>query len=122
MNTDQTTDQLDPREVQHTSDHGTYRVLSAAHHRNGVGGTPFYVGIIVFDSGDFTDQRFHLVTTPTTHTTGDDEGEPHLNVFWPDIYVTDLDLAAHRETVAFGTNSWRGDRFQTEARTIVTSA
>lgn len=103
----------------YTSDHGDYRIVSAAHHRNGVGGTPFFVGILAYTSGDFAGQRMHLVTTPTAHTSGDHEGEPNPHVFWPDIYVTDLDIAAGG-SVAFGENSWRGDRFQAEARAIVT--
>lgn len=111
--------QLDPASVQHTSDHGTYRVLSAAHHRNGIGGTPFFVGVLAYDEGDFAGQRMHVVVVPTPHTTGEDEGEPNPDVFWPDIYVTDVDLAAGGN-VRFGENSWRGDRFQSEARTIVT--
>lgn len=121
-----TTPELDPASVEHTSDHGTYRVLSAAYHRNGVGGTGFYVGILAYSSGDFAGQRMHLVTVPTPHTTGDHEGEPNPDVFWPDIYVTDLDLAAGTSstpgTVAFGVNSWRGDRFQSEARTVLARA
>lgn len=117
--------ELDPASVEHTSDYGTYRVLSAAYHRNGVGGTGFYVGIVEYTGGDFAGQRMHVVTVPTPLTEGENAGEIDDAAFWPDIYVTDLDLAAGTRgdaTVAFGLNSWRGDRFQSEARTIVTRA
>lgn len=102
-----------------------FTVLSAAHHRNGVGGTPFYVGIIATtrDLGiDARPTRMHIVVVPETHHRGPHAGEPDTSVFWPSIFVLDLDVAATDQTVEFGVNSWRGDTYQAEARAIVAAA
>jgi hypothetical protein len=98
-----------------------FEVMSAAHHRNGSGGRPFYVGIVKHwgDVGQGEDPRLlQIIATPV-------DGDADLSKMKFDggegieVYVTDLMVIAQRGTVAFGINSFRGDNFVSEAVAII---
>lgn len=98
-----------------------FEVMSAAHHRNGSGGRPFYVGIVKHwgDLAEGEDPRLlQIIATPV-------DGEADLSKMKFDdgngveVYVTDLMVIAQRGTVAFGINSFRGDHFYAEAVAII---
>lgn len=98
-----------------------FEVMSAAHHRNGSGGRPFYVGIVKYwgDLPEGEDPRLlQIIATPV-------DGEADLSKMKFDdgngveVYVTDLMVIAQRGTVAFGINSFRGDNFTSEAVAII---
>ena len=72
---------------------GGRKLLSLAHHRNGVCGAPFYVALWDEGGRKFMVTYFHGV---------------------PDYIccaVVDVDMAAAGE-VRFGVNSWRGDQWE----------
>lgn len=98
-----------------------FEVMSAAHHRNGSGGRPFYVGIVKHwgDCGEGEDPRLlQIIATPV-------DGDADLSKMKFDdgdgieVYVTDLMVIAKQGTVAFGINSFRGDNFVSEAVAII---
>lgn len=98
-----------------------FEVMSAAHHRNGSGGRPFYVGIVKHwgDLAEGEDPRLlQIIATPV-------DGDADLSKMKFDdgngveVYVTDLMVIAQRGTVAFGINSFRGDNFTSEAVAII---
>jgi len=83
------------RDIDARGDPQTVRVLSQAHHRNGVGGEPFVVSL--FDVADDEGISHFLAMSfgNTRHEFIDRTG------------VLDLKLAADG-VIAFGDNSWRG--------------
>lgn len=94
-----------------------FEVMSAAHHRNGSGGRPFYVGLVKrWEDG--VPHLFQVIATPEPDQ--DDVSKMTFDTGEGiEIYVTDLMVIAQQGTVAFGRNSWRGDNFLAEARAIV---
>lgn len=99
-----------------------FEVMSAAHHRNGVSGRGFYVGIVKHwgDLPEGAEPRLlQVIAVPE-----DDAPEDVLKITFDsgsgvEIYVTDLMVIAKQGTVAFGRNSFRGDHFYAEARAII---
>lgn len=86
------------------------KVSSVAYHRNGVGGDPFYVCL-------FTDSAergaLFVGIVPSVYVLSDDEGEtPEYNADSGCLpcYVLDVKRLAQGD-IAFGSNSWRGDRY-----------
>ena len=79
------------------------KVISVAHHRNGVGGMPFYV--VLFECGEMNQ-------TMVAVSFEDDEGEGYQN---PRVAILGVDLLAKND-IAFGSNSWRGDRYASFVR------
>lgn len=75
-------------------------VHSAAYHRNGVSGEPFYVGVVTDPFGDGENNKYLIHIVPEY----DDEGE---FAQYSATMVIRLDLIPD---VRFGVNSWRGDR------------
>jgi hypothetical protein len=77
-------------------------IISAAHHRNGVSGEPFFVAIVrdVYDDSQGTYMVTHVPDT---------EDEQAEDYFVPNTktFVVKTDLLPD---VRFGINSWRGDR------------
>ena len=72
------------------------------HHRNGVGGWPFWVA--TFDWNDDGQTRRMVATVPDVG-----EGSSLTRNDYV-ISVLDIDLLAKGD-IAFGSNSWRGDQF-----------
>ncbi len=71
------------------------KIITADYHRNGVGGEPFWVAIVETKGGDW----------PKRCLVHRAQGAGRC-------FVLDLDKAAAGD-IAFGSNSWRGDRFET---------
>lgn len=99
-----------------------FTVLSAAHHRNGMNGRPFYVGIVrkVLEPGE-PERMFQIIAVPSHDDTPDNldlvSFRGHEGLF--EVYVTSLQITIENETVEFGVNSWRGEHFMPEARAII---
>lgn len=89
-----------------------FRVVEADFHRNGVGGEPFYVGIVEEEG-----RRMLVTYFPPP------DPEPRWRA--PHIAVLDLDKAAagnvymHESGSHEGGNAWRGDHYQRQAEAIV---
>lgn len=99
-----------------------FEVMSAAHHRNGVGGKGFYVGIVKHwgDVGEGEDPRLlQVIAAPEDDAPEDVSKITFQSGTGIEIYVTDLMVIAKQGTVAFGRNSFRGDDFLAEAHAIV---
>ncbi len=96
--------------------------MSAAHHRNGVSGRGFYVGIVKHwgDLPEGAEPRLlQVIAVPEDDAPEDVSKITFENGSGAEIYVTDLMVIAKQGTVAFGINSFRGDRFYAEARAII---
>jgi hypothetical protein len=93
------------------------KILEADHHRNGVMGEGFYVGIIKDNDGS----RKLVVFFPEY---ADADGET-LAAHQARVAVLDLDLAAtgniymHPTEEHAGDNAWRGDRYGNAARDLI---
>jgi len=75
------------------------KVISIDYHRNGVGGAPFYA--ILFKSNDSKNNMIGIV-------------------FEEKYHVAVLDTAKISSgDIAFGSNSWRGDRFEPSLRAAI---
>lgn len=99
-----------------------FEVMSAAHHRNGVSGRGFYVGIVKHwgDLPEGEDPRLlQVIAVPEDDAPEDVSKITFENGSGAEIYVTDLMVIAKQGTVAFGINSFRGDHFYAEARAII---
>lgn len=73
------------------------QIISADHHRNGVGGAPF---------------RVALVDDPN-------DGDTKLVIMFAEKYYTavlSLDKLVQNEDISFGSNSYRGDMFDDALR------
>tara|TARA_Y100000310_G_scaffold310397_1_gene355575 strand:+ start:532 stop:879 length:348 start_codon:yes stop_codon:yes gene_type:complete len=85
------------------------------HHRNGVGGVPFYVATFRFRE-EAPDGKWHRLVGITFNQPDfepDDWGDPEWGEeFEKGIYtaVLDIDMLA-KGHIGFGHNSWRGDSF-----------
>lgn len=79
------------------------KILSAAHHRNGVGGVPFWA-VIVEAPDDFGDPRKFACSVFTVS---------HRDGIFCSVFCIDK-LA--EGNVQFGENSWRGDQFYAAIR------
>lgn len=100
-----------------------FEVMSAAHHRNGVSGRGFYVGIVKHwgDLPEGADPRLlQVIAVPEDDAPEDASKMTFENGYGVEIYVTDLMVIAKQGTVAFGLNSFRGDHFYAEAQAVVT--
>jgi hypothetical protein len=76
------------------------KIIAIAHHRNGVGGAPFDV-VLFKDRGPQGSRKVAIL-------------------FEGDSFCAVLDVAKLAEgDVAFGSNSWRGDEYESELRTAV---
>jgi hypothetical protein len=81
-------------------------IIDIAYHRNGVGGAPFHVAI--FDE----DKSAHP----------DDQGRKVGIVFEQEWHTAVLDIAKlARGDIAFGSNSWRGDNYESRLRTAISN-
>lgn len=95
-------------------ENGTFVVVEADHHRNGVSGEGFYVGVVAE-----ANESHKLVTWFPEY---DEDGE--LIQWQTRIAVLDLDKAAtgniymHPEGEHEGNNAWRGDHYGAEARAL----
>lgn len=87
------------------------KVLSAAFHRNGVAGVPFYVGVVSDPFGEGDDSLFLIQHVPAEKMKG----------FVSDAVTTALKMDLLPD-VAFGLNSWRGDRVLPEVLDEIVSA
>lgn len=99
-----------------------FEVMSAAHHRNGVSGRGFYVGIVKHwgDLPEGEDPRLlQVIAVPEDDAPEDISKITFENGSGVEIYVTDLMVIAKQGTVAFGINSFRGDHFFAEARAVI---
>lgn len=91
----------------------TRPIIAADYHRNGVGGTGFYVGLV----GEADKSQKLVVFFPEGGSTDDTP-----KGYQTRIAVVDVDMAA-RGDVQFGSNSWRGaDQYQDEALAIKAKA
>lgn len=72
-------------------------IINSDHHRNGIWGCPFTVHLI--DDHDCGDVKVVIVF----------DGNPEC------VAVLSVDLLAKGD-IAFGSNSWRGDRYAAELR------
>lgn len=90
---------------------GKVTVTDAAHHRNGIGGLPFTV--VKFTDSDMPEREFIAVLMDLTV----DDEERIEKGLWinPPTAVFDLGLLAEGD-IDFGSNSWRGDNYDTELR------
>lgn len=73
------------------------KILQIAHHRNGVFGAPFHAVLFLEDNQQFLATVF--------------EAPNHVSVICTDLLESD--------GVAFGANSWRGDRYEDKLRTAI---
>jgi hypothetical protein len=73
------------------------QILSADFHRNGVGGAPFKVALV--DDPSDGDVKLVIMFEERYHTA-----------------VLSLDKLIQNEDIEFGSNSYRGDRFDDELR------
>lgn len=99
-----------------------FEVMSAAHHRNGVSGRGFYVGIVKHwgDLPEGAEPRLlQVIAVPEDDAPEDVTKITFENGSGVEIYVTDLMVIAKQGTVAFGLNSFRGDHFFAEARAVI---
>ncbi len=80
------------------------------YHRNGVSGTPFHV--VLFDCADQGEVQ-HLVGVVFPNNTKEDKNFPRTAVF-------DTEKLAAGE-IGFGRNSFRGDRFDADLRSAISS-
>ncbi len=71
------------------------KIIKQSHHRNGITGSPFKIGIIEDD-----DKSRKLII--------DFDSNNKLNPF---IAVLDMDLLS-KNIIEFGLNSWRGDLYE----------
>lgn len=71
------------------------KIIKQSHHRNGISGSPFKIGIIEDD-----DKSRKLII--------DFDSNNKLNPF---IAVLDMDLLS-KNIIEFGLNSWRGDLYE----------
>ena len=92
-------------------------IEEVAHHRNGVGGYPFYV--VAFTAEDDNGQVAPFVATVFDH---DEEMESrNAGVFRnPKVAVLRRDLL-NDGVVTFGINSYRGDRYATALYDAITA-
>jgi hypothetical protein len=79
------------------SDLKNLQILNADFHRNGVGGAPFKVALV--DDPNDGDVKLVIMFAERYHTA-----------------VLSLDKLIQNEDIAFGSNSYRGDRFDDELR------
>jgi hypothetical protein len=79
------------------------RILDVAHHRNGICGAPFHV-VLLHDTDDEDTRKVGIVFE-----------EPHH------CAVLDVSKLA-RGCIAFGANSYRGDRFEESLRSAIKKA
>ena len=75
-------------------------ITAFAHHRNGICGAPFDV-ILFADAGPEGSRKVAILFEPEGHCA-----------------VLDVDKLAQGD-IAFGSNSWRGDKFEPALRTAV---
>jgi hypothetical protein len=73
------------------------QILQADHHRNGVSGQPFMVALV--DDPSEGDVKLVIMFKEPGHTA-----------------VLSLDKLTQSEDISFGSNSWRGDRYEGELR------
>lgn len=73
------------------------QILQADHHRNGVSGAPFIVALV--DDPSEGDVKLVIMFKEPGHTA-----------------VLSLDKLVQSEDISFGSNSWRGDRYEGELR------
>ena len=73
------------------------QIISAEHHRNGVGGAPFRVALV--DDPNDGDTKLVIMFAEKYHTA-----------------VLSLDKLVQNEDIAFGSNSYRGDMFDDALR------
>jgi hypothetical protein len=76
------------------------RIIAFDHHRNGVCGAPFAV-VLFEDTGPEASRKVAILFEPESHCA-----------------VLDVDKLAGGD-IAFGSNSWRGDRFEQSLRKAV---
>lgn len=74
------------------------QIVNADLHRNGVGGAPFMVALV--DDPEEGDTKLVIMFEAEGHTA-----------------VLSLDKLIQTEDIAFGSNSWRGDRYEAELKT-----
>lgn len=79
------------------------KIIQASFHRNGICGNGFYA--ILFD---WTEDK---VTRRMVATLFDEPGS---------CAVLEVSKLSSEDGVAFGSNSWRGDHFEDDLRTLVT--
>jgi hypothetical protein len=72
-------------------------IIDSAYHRNGISGAPFHV--VVFNDGESV--KIGVVFDQTGH-----------------VAVFDLGKLTNRD-IAFGSNSWRGDAFESPLRQAI---
>ncbi len=76
------------------------RILNIDHHRNGIGGAPFYA-VVFRDSGERGSVKLAVVFDQAAH-------------------VAVLDIAKLADCdVEFGSNSWRGDQYEPGLRRAI---
>ena len=76
------------------------QIIAIAHHRNGICGAPF--DVVLFED------------------TGPEGGRKVAILFEGDSFCAVLDVAKLAASdIAFGSNSWRGDKFEPGLRTAV---
>ncbi len=75
-------------------------IIDLAHHRNGIGGAPFAV-ILFEEAGEEGSRKVAILFEPAGHCA-----------------VLDVDKLAQGD-IAFGSNSWRGDRFEPSLRKAI---
>jgi hypothetical protein len=79
------------------------QIITFAHHRNGIGGAPFAV-ILFEDTGPEGGRKVAILFEQESHCA-----------------VLDVDKLAAGD-IAFGSNSWRGDRFEEPLREAIRTA
>ena len=75
-------------------------IINIDYHRNGIGGAPFHA-IIFRDDGDESSVKLGIVFDQLWHTA-----------------VLDIAKLAKCD-IAFGSNSWRGDQYETSLRRAI---
>jgi hypothetical protein len=73
------------------------QIISTDHHRNGVGGHPFRVALV--DDPNEGDTKLVIMFAEPGYTA-----------------VLSLDKLIQDEDIAFGSNSWRGDKYEDALR------
>jgi hypothetical protein len=93
------------------------KVDAVAYHRNGVGGESFNAVLFTAtaEAEDCGPSRRMLAIV--CHLDTDDEGEP-TQIWNGRVFVLALDKLLAGD-IGFGSNSWRGDRYETELRPIL---
>lgn len=79
------------------------KIVAIDHHRNGIGGAPFYA--VIFTAEDYLGEKDVRLIASVFEERG------HVAVF-------DVDLLSEG-TVAFAENSWRGDFFEEALRKAI---